>query len=533
MPLMAVAGGAVAVLVVYPMATLLVQAFEAGGAAWQRALSGTSLAAIANTLWSSAAATALAVVSGGLFAFATERALPAGRAWLRLGICLPLLVPPFIGAFGWLQAYGRAGVLEKLTGISWPGLIGAGGVVALLAIQNLPLVYLPVAAALAAQNPIELERAARASGADFWTAAWTISLPLMRPALAVGAGLSFIAAASDFGIPAVVGLPGRFSTVTTEIYRDLSFSSNATSFATAAALATLLALLAGLLLAFLRTSPQGAVAAAAGAYMPPSRGRSTGLVIAIVGWLWVSAASLFPLAAMALVALTRAYGLPLALENFSLVHFSQALTGAGGQALLRSCLLSGIAASVVAALGMLVALWSRADRLGRTVEATLALPFAIPGSALAVAIILAFSRWLYGTLAIIVLAYVARFCVLGSRPVAAALASVGPDPLRAARVFGAAPLRGLVTGALPAVLPAAVAGWLLVFLTALHELTVSSLLYTPATQTIAVVVLNAEQLGDVATTAALGVLLTAVVVLAAVPLTAWRSVRRTVGGLGG
>ncbi|HLY65309.1 MAG TPA: hypothetical protein VKU60_07240, partial [Chloroflexota bacterium] len=108
---------AVVLLVAYPMAGLLLQAFDAGPGVWQRALLGGNLAAIWNTLWSSAAATALAVVLGTLFAFATERASPPGRAWLRMGVCLPLLVPPFIGAFGWLQAYGRAGVLEQLSGL--------------------------------------------------------------------------------------------------------------------------------------------------------------------------------------------------------------------------------------------------------------------------------------------------------------------------------------------------------------------------------------------------------------------------------
>ncbi|HLY67659.1 MAG TPA: ABC transporter permease subunit, partial [Chloroflexota bacterium] len=404
-------------------------------------------------------------------------------------------------------------------------------VVLLLAIQNVPLVYLPLAGALAGQNPIDLERAARVSGAGTWTMARTVTLPLVRPALVAGASLSYIAAAGDFGIPAVVGLPGRFTTVTTAIYRALSFSSNADSFAAAVVLATFLLGTAALaLLAFFRSGPQSSVRPAAGSLYTgwPGSGGSS-LVIAVTVWLWVGVVSLFPLLSMVLVALTRAYGLPMTPANFSLLHFSQALTRDGGQAFVRSCLLSAAAACIIVALGTLVAVLSRGGRLGRVLETVLALPFSIPGSALAVAIILAFSRWLYGTLAIIVLAYVARFCLLGSRPVSGALASIGPDPIRAARIFGASPLRGLITGALRAVLPAVCAGWLLAFLTALHELTVSSLLYTPATQTIAVVVLNAEQLGDVSMTAALGVLLTAILLILAIPLVAWRSFAGSLG----
>ncbi|MHB8620771.1 MAG: iron ABC transporter permease, partial [Chloroflexota bacterium] len=74
------------------------------------------------------------------------------------------------------------------------------------------------------------------------------------------------------------------------------------------------------------------------------------------------------------------------------------------------------------------------------------------------------------------MAYVTRFWALGHRPLAGALAQLGPDPVRAARASGASATRGLLTGAWPSIRPAALVAWVLVFLTTLHELTVSSLL---------------------------------------------------------
>jgi len=443
-----------------------------------------------------------------------------------MGVLLPILVPPFIGAFGWTQAYGRAGLLDKLFRLSWPGLFGGAGVVALLAVHSVPLTYLAAAGALAGRGAEDLERAGRASGAGSWLVLWTVTLPLLRPALAAGVALAYIASASDFGIPAVVGLPGHFSTVTTEIYQNLSFSASQTSFAAAVVLAALLAVLAALFLSLIGRFNVGAAIAAAGRRQPEhARWTRRGAALIAAGWLWVTLTALLPLAALLLVAFTRAYGLPPVPANWSVLHFTSALGRNGGGALLRSAGLAATAASAIVVLGILVALIGRGGRAGRLLEGAVALPYALPGSALAVAIILAFSRWLYGTLLIILLAYVARFWALGHRPIAGALAQAGPEPIRAARVAGAGTFHSLATAVWPAIAPASALAWLLVFLTALHELTVSSLLYTPATQTVAVVVLNSEQEGDVATTAALAVLLTAIVLAAAIPFT-WLAGRR-------
>ncbi|HVA25842.1 MAG TPA: ABC transporter permease subunit [Chloroflexota bacterium] len=509
----------------YPLARLLVEAFGGGQAGAVRALSGSGTA-IVHTLWVSLLAAGIALVAGGGFAVAVERGKVPGGSWLRLGLLLPILIPPFIGAFGWTQAYGRAGLLDKLAHISWPGLFGAGGVVLLLAVHCVPLTYLAAAGALAGRAAEDLERAAQASGAGPLAVVWTITLPLLRPALAAGAALAFLASASDFGIPAVVGLPARFSMVTTEIYRQLSFSSNQTSFAAAVVLAALLALLACLFLTGIaRFNVTAAITAAGRRQASPARWTGRGALLLAIGWGWVIISSLLPFAALVLAAFTRAYGLAPVPANWSAEHFAAALNRDGGEALLRSAGLAAAAATAIVVLGIITAFAGRAGAWGRLLEGAVALPYAIPGSALAIAIILAFSQWLYGTLAIILLAYVARFWALGHRPISSALAQVNPETVQAAQVSGAGVLRSLATGVWPAIASASALAWLLVFLTALHELTVSSLLYTPATQTVAVVVLNSEQEGDVARTAALAVLLTTIVLSAAVPAT-WLGSRR-------
>lgn len=520
----------VAAVVIWPMLELLREALVGGPSAFLRVfVADTTRAALLNTLGSSLVATLLALVVGGGMAILLDQFyLPALR-WLRLGMILPLLIPPFIIALGWAQAYGPAGLLKRLVGSELPGLFGGPGVTILLAAHGAPLAFLTVGAALTARGARDLERAARASGADALTALRTVTLPLLRPAFGAAFGLVYISSASDFGIPAVLGIPGRFPTVTTEIYRGLSFSASQTSFAQAVALASLLVVLALVVLLVVARLNRGVAVVGGGLEQPRRRITAGGRLTLLLGGLYVAVIVVGPLLALTLVAFTKAYGLDPVPANWSHVNFAAAVQGKAGLAFGRSILLAAAAATLVALAGIATATVARRRRWGSLLEATTALPYAVPGSAVAICMILAFSRWWYGTLAIILIAYLARFWALGERPIGGALAQVGPDPFRAARASGAGPLRAWRTGVWPAIRPAVLAGWVLVFLTAMHELTVSSLLYAPGTETIAVVVLNAELAGDIATTAAIAAILTLIILVPAVFLTASGRLGRLVG----
>lgn len=522
-----------ALLVVWPMATLLFEALANGPAIALRVLSSAAIRTpLINTLGASLLATLIALVVGGGVSVALDQYPVPGLRWIRLGMLLPILVPPFVTAFGWTQAYGRAGLTDRLLGFELPGLFGGFGVTLLLAVHGAPLAFLGIGAALSTRGARDLERAARASGATAARTLWTVTLPLLRPAIAAAAGLIYISSASDFGIPAVLGIPGRFPTITTEIYRALTFASAAGSFETAVSLAGLLAVLALAILLGIGRAGGGAAVTSSGSSGQPSRRLTrAGWALLAMSWTYIAIVAFFPIAALVLVALTRAYGLDPVPTNWSLVHFETALRGKAGDALARSLGLAVTAASLIGFLGIAVATIARARPWGQLLSAAVALPFAVPGSAVAIGVILAFSRWWYGTLFIILLAYVARFWSLGERPVSGALAQVGPDPFRAARACGAGALRAWVTGVWPALRPAFLAGWMLVFLTATHELTVSTLLYAPGTETIGVVVLNTETAGDVATTSAIAVLLVILVLGAALPLAGSRRLAR-LSGLG-
>jgi iron(III) transport system permease protein len=224
-----------------------------------------------------------------------------------------------------------------------------------------------------------------------------------------------------------------------------------------------------------------------------------------------------PLAALVLSSVTRAIGVPPTPDNWTLGHFRQVLTTRTAEALGRSLALAVAAGTLLVVLGGLVAVLER-RRTGRTAATLITLTLVLPGSALAVGLLLAYGRWLSGTLALILLAYLAKLWAFAHRPIAGALDRLPPDELRAARVSGAGPLTAVRTVALRPLAPALAAAWLVCFVTALHEVTMSSLLYGPGSETLAVVVLNSEELGRIGPTAALSVLLSALVVVPGVLL---------------
>jgi len=228
-----------------------------------------------------------------------------------------------------------------------------------------------------------------------------------------------------------------------------------------------------------------------------------------------------PLIALVLTALTRAVGLSPVPANWTLDNFGRSIDARTLSALGNSLVLAVAAATLAVLLGALVVILAR-RRGSAALPAIATVTFAVPGSTLAVAILLAYGGWLRDTLLLILVAYLAKLWVLGLRPLASSADRLPPELLFAARASGAGPLSAFRTVVLPIFRPVAAAAWLLVFIFALHELTMSSLLYGPGSSTLAVAVLNLQQLGDPTVTAALAVLLTALVLAAALPVLLFR-----------
>lgn len=509
--------GAFGVLVAYPLARLAGTLGVRGPEAIGLAIEGVGGRAVGTSLSLALAVASLAVVLGTAAALVGERASPLGRSFVRAAMVGSLLVPPFVSALGWAAAFGPRGLTDRVLGISLPGMYGLPGLVLVLAMEAVPIAYLVIAAALAGRDEADLERAARASGATTARALRDITLPLLRRPILGAAVLVFVMTLNAFGVPAVLGLPAGISTITTRLYQDLAFSADPASFDRAVVLALILVAMAFFAVALADRLLGGADVDRPAVTSSPrmTAGGRSGVAVGIVLVVAVVAV-VVPFVALMLVAVTRAVGLPPTPEHWTLDNLSQVLDARSIGALLRSIGLAVATATAVTLLGGLVVAVGR--RAGRVLGTVVAVGFAVPGSTLALAVLIGYGGVLRDTLALILVAYLGKFWALGQRPIAGAVDRVPGDLLRAARASGARPGTALRTIVVPLLRPAIFGAWLIVFLFAIHEVTMSSLLYGPGTDTLAVVTLNIQQLGDPTVTAALAVVLTVVVLLAAIPV---------------
>jgi iron(III) transport system permease protein len=344
----------------------------------------------------------------------------------------------------------------------------------------------------------------------------TITLPLLRIPLLAAAALVFVTAAGSFAVPEVLGTPAGFATMPTLVYDDLALSASPAAFTgltvVALALVVLVLLALGPLDLWLtRLQPS------ARPESPPagSASRTAGdRVVTVIVWAYAVVAAGIPMLTLILTALTRGPGLPPVPANWTLANFAAGFSGGAGVALLRSIGLALAAAILAPLLGSAVAGLARGRWRG-PLATGVTLAYAIPGSALAVGLIIGYGRWLDGSVAIILIAYVAKFWAFGHRPVQAALDRLPPGLTRAARLSGARAGTAVRTVVLPPLIVAMITAAGLVFILAFHELTMSTILYGPGTETFAVVIMNTQDLGGVGATAALAVVLTIPVVVIA------------------
>ena len=514
----AAAVGLLGALVGYPLWRLLVVSFEDGPAAFIDTVftSGVRAAAF-NSVWTSVVAATMAVGVGAGVALLTERYRVRGAAALRVAMVGTLIVPPFVSALSWQATYAPFGLLDDLTGLSVSALEGPIGITVVIGVNVAPLAYVVMAAALRSSRLGDSERAARAAGADDRTTLRMITLPLIRPAVVAAWLVGFAAALSSFGIPAILGTSAGFDTLTTRVYQAIAFSARAAAFREAVVMAVLLAVVAfivvGLADRFASGSTEWLASPATGrvgSRIPAPRGA------ALAAWGYLVVSLLLPLGGLLLRALTRAVGISPSPGNWTFANFRQALDGRAWEAFGRSAALAA-GAALLALLAAGVLLLVERSRRGRWGSAATVM-FAVPGTAIALATSLGYGRWIANTAAIILVAYVAKLLALAHRPLAGSVASIHPDLVRAGRASGASPVAVLRQVIAPLLRSAIVVGAILVFVFGVHELTMSSILHGPGNETLAVVILDNQQIGDPTVTAALAVMLAAAVGAIATPL---------------
>lgn len=478
-----------------------------------------------NSLVSSAVSALAATALGVGFAVIFERFRFPGQNLLRWFLLIPFLIPPFIGAMSWMALLGVNGPVNQLLaqfGIEQAlSIFGGTGVIFLLTIHSYPIAYLVITAAIR-QVPGNLEEAARISGASNWTVLRTVTLPLIRPGMTAAFMLTFVSSLSDFGIPALIGLPERYTTLTTLVYRQLSSPTSTNPLPEVSAIS--MVLLAVALIAILaqrgRVQPTQITASASARHYQTG---VFGAVAMVLTWLWVIVVSILPLVALASQALLPAPGIPLTLENVTLDNLITAVTSPTAvTGIQNSVILAGGAAVITAILGLAVALLlARSSHpINPSIDVVANLPQALPGLVIAVGwLLVAPSLGIFNTPVVILVAYVMAFLALVVQQLRGPLASVSATLEEAATISGASRLRAIVGTTGRIVAPVVVTGAVMVFLTAVRELTISILLVAPGSQTLGVAIFNLQQAGNYNAASALA-LIVAIVGIAGLSITA-------------
>ncbi len=526
------------VLFVFPLTLLLKVAIGDGPGPILNALDSRSVPrALWNSLESSLISAALALVGG------TAAALVIGLTDVRRKgvytflLLVPMMIPPHVTAIAWIQALGPSSALLQTLGIapelgSTHPLYSREGVILLLGVQHAPLVFLVVLAALRSL-PRELSDAARVSGARPGRMLRRVVLPLLAPTLFAAFALAFVSALGNFGIPALLGIPARYTTLPVLIWQRLaSFGPSVlTDMAVIATLVATVAVAAVLLQIWMSQRRRNALI---GLPQPPlniALGHARVLVEAGIA-LSVLATLALPLSALFATALIPTYGVPLSLEtltvrNFEEVLFRQSVTA---RAFLNSTIVAGTSAVIIAFLAVFVARFSTSATRGIRRTATglsvlAEMTYAIPGLVISVAFILAFIKPLpglgvsiYNTLTIILLAYLCAFFSIALKPITAAALQLDPALDEAARIAGAGYFRRMFRITVPLLLPAAASGAILVFLTAYNEVTVSTLLWSSGNETIGTTIFNYEDGGYTTLASAMSAVTVLVTVLLMIAL---------------
>jgi len=516
--------------VFYPSIVLVLKSFTTDGALsfdnYIKIFTDPSiLRSMTNSLIVVVPSTIIATILAVILAWIVARTnLPGKGIWQSL-LVIPYLIPPFIGAISWTYLLGPVGYINKwimeIFNLTEPlfDIYSIGGMIFVMSIYGFAIPYIVILPAMKNINA-SIEESARISGATTFRTLIDITIPVLAPAIIGGALLLFMYEMADFGLPAVLGAPDQINLMTTQIYYTILSPDMPNHLEIAGAQSMLLVLigLVGLWIHSKYTKSSKFVVVS---------GKSPSAELTKLGkWKWVAFGFVFivvlltvvaPILAILATSLTRVYGLPLDGSNITFNNFLKIFELDYTQrSIWNSFTLSVIAGVVVSFTGLMVAYMTIKGKARGTkvMNALIALPYAVPGTIVALAMILSFSRpipiveWqLYGSYMILLIAYLARFMNLGVQTLSGAISQIDSSLEEASRISGASKTRAFWDIVFPLLRPSLYSAFFLVMMPALGEISLSSLLWSVGNETIGVSVFSAQMEGKVTLTAALAIIL--------------------------
>ena len=455
--------------------------------------------ALINTLVISGLTTLFGVILAFPLAFLVGRTDMYGKKFFRTLFVTTYMVPPYVGAMAWLRLLNpNAGVLNKflMQMFNLPkapfNIYTVGGIVWVLTCFYYPYAFITISRAMEKMDP-SLEEASKISGASPLKTLITITIPMMTPSIIAAGLLVFVASASAFGIPSIIGAPGQIYTVTTRIIDFVHIGSDE-GLNDAMVLAVFLMVIANIVL-YITTFVIGKRQ-----YITMS-GKSTRPNIVELGkWripitIIISIFSFFvvilPFVTVALTSFTVNMGKPISLSNMSMSAWNKVFSRASILSSTKNSIIAGLAAAFF---GIMIScimayLLQRTNVKGKRIpDFLITLGSGTPSVTIALALIISMSGKfkinIYNTLTIMIIAYMIKYMLMGMRTVVSAMSQVHPSLEEAAQISGANWLRMLKDVTLPLIGASIVAGFFLIFMPSFYELTMSTLLYSSNTKTI-------------------------------------------------
>lgn len=454
--------------------------------------------AIFNTLIASLGSTALAALAGVTLAWLNTRTNTPARPFLHVCNTIPFYLSPFVGAIAWTYlAAPRTGLLNSFVfhHLGLPGdffnVYGIPGIIWVQGIFFTPIVYLMTSAAFAQMDP-SFEESSRSCGRGTAFTMFRITLPLAMPSILSAIILTFVSSAGEFGVPLTLGVPRNYETLSTMIFEVLQRASP--DYSLAACMATILAVVtvACVLLHRYVILRRNYTTVTGRGYRPA--------VIDLGRWRWAGfafslgfflIAVLLPLFALVLQSLQQVWLGRFLMQQFTWSNYPQVLSYIPEtiSGIKNSFILSLSGATIGVVLALLVSQAIYRTRLPgkRLIDMAASLPVGVPGIAFAMGILLIAIRTpFYGTLLVLLIAYLARFMPLAQRSVAGVLLSLSPELEEASRACGSGYGRTLTRITLPLIKPGMAAAWVMLFVIYLRELPMSILLWQTGSETMSV-----------------------------------------------
>lgn len=476
--------------------------------------------ALVNSLELGLAVSAIAAVIAVPMAWGVSRTDMPGRRFFHALVMASFLIPPFVGAIGWILLGGpNAGWLNR----AWVGIIGTAagpfnvfsftGLALVTALYSFPLIYVFTRSALDL-IPTDMEEAAAILGAGAARTMLGVTLPLAAPSITGAMLLVFLEALGLYGTPALLAIPAGFNVVTTQL---AAFFENPVRLEVASAysmpLIGITVLLLWLQRSLLRRRSYVTITGKGGTREPLRLGPWRWLLFAF-GVAVAAVTVALPLAVLLLTAFSRAWAVPMSRANFTLGNLRDALftqetvrMALGhmiGYALLTAtaCTVLGFGVGYITQRRLLPwpALWS---------GITLA-PFAVPGVVLAICFYAAYAGppfALYGLGTLVVVAFTTRFVPISFTNAGAAVGRLNPELEEAVRIAGGSRAQAIGRVVLPLLRKPVFGSWLLVFIIATRELSTAVFLSGPQSRVVSVLTLELSEQGQYESLAAISVLL--------------------------